>query len=747
MTGKKNQVLAQGSSQPSAAAGKKKQKRRKKKPQKPKTSVTAEVTRLRKEIKVVKERTDGPKTQRTFALTLDMGYIQPTQVDDLEKSLTVVINPLLMKATTVGGIATPLTLEACQYGLWKCASFEVRGIPLVGPSAVAGSSFVLTLTQDAGSTGAVSIDTLYQKPHLPLTLGKPFRWKIPSKSLLGPKQGWYYTDPDKEQTVTLGPRLEAWGFGVTNSTYQNAKWSSPLWRVTVRATYHFSSFSPKTELSVLEMSTVKDVEVLVQSDADGRAVATITGPSGANGPRAGSHTTSADIIWAVSEAAVKAAAAALPGWSWIVNGAWWFIKKLSGKELKNWLAANPGSNGNDIYYVYDSLDQARLNKPWRPPFGSETGVSWFADLQWYQLTPDRIRGTSSIESYPVPFGFPERAIADVIPESKQPWNLLIQTFIVQKAPRDWDFLWPDGTKIPFSKPSLIPLMRFSYSLGDYAWTIGSVHPNYATDAQIPNDLDQNIGDITSLALAMKKMLDSGAIQRTFWPCTIGEVNQTARKGVAIPGKLYLNKQGGLTGVDAVIGIFTGRDLTISTIKFQCTDKDYPVFLWVRDSEYIPDQTQANTEYQLASGFGRPHLFIPDDPPPSSVSRPVVTRTMPTIAEAPIEEESDIQTTDESDDEEDTDVELARTMESHIKTEIRNCLPVEQALKFNKCILCTTERMHDVRTCTLMRNPHIMMEDSPWSALVAHTTEDRQQWYIPILAELHGYRLRARNQAR
>lgn len=375
-----------------------------------------EVTTLKQQVKNLKLKTDGPKQLDSYTLMVDLGYIKGCPGENPEKFLTVMLNPTQLKTPTSEGTATPLTIKASQFQQWTLRSATLVATAVVGSSAVAGSTYLLTVLQDAGQTGEVNVDTLYTRDHVQLTLGKSKIWKLNMRMLQGPLAGWFTMTADREQTVALGPRIEAWGYGKTTSTYQDKPWTGSLWRLQIKVTYGFTSYAPQPNLANLIHEQHPGNRVQIDTDADGQAVMSLEAPEydangtllgyNPNGPLVGNSgsTPIGDIIWAISDVAIDAASAAFPGWGWLIKGAWWFVRKIAGKDLKKWLEDNPvlaQQNKVEVYYVYRSLDDARRDQVWCPPLGSPKTIRWNADVTWQQITAATVPLQAQVTTWPV----------------------------------------------------------------------------------------------------------------------------------------------------------------------------------------------------------------------------------------------------------------------------------------------------------------------------------------------------------
>nr|WLE99419.1 capsid protein [Raccoon dog astrovirus]WLE99421.1 capsid protein [Raccoon dog astrovirus] len=315
--------------------------------------------------KLKKEGLEGPRSRFSVRVSATIGKIGPNREQGPELQIATFMHPSLMKEPNDGTNFGPLQAAAAQWGLWRLSSLEIRFTPLVGSSAVTGSVYrvSLNLTQ---SPGNASWGGLGARKHRDIPVGKSVSWKLQRGDLAGPRQTWWMTDTNEEGGQSCGPMVEVHGLGKTSSTYQNQDWTGDLFIVEVDGRWEFTNYNAKPALGTLDRKSedyatdtsgpgikVGDDGVmkmtLPQASTLARFMSDACERSAINEGSVG------ETIWQiVDEGAGLASSVAPTPFSWLIKGAWWFVKKLAGRA---------GENTDDEYVVYASLADAQNNKP------------------------------------------------------------------------------------------------------------------------------------------------------------------------------------------------------------------------------------------------------------------------------------------------------------------------------------------------------------------------------------------------
>lgn len=331
-----------------------------------------ELKRVERQVKVLKRRTAGPKTNDVMKTTVTVGILKGQASAGLNRQLRVPLNPLLMKSTE-GVAATPLSIRASCYEMWKPLSVEFYATPLTGNSNIVGSVGFLALTLNGLEASADSIDTVKARRHIQMALGKSYRFRITARELSGPREGWWITDTSQSPADAYGPAVDlmvAYGtenlLGTTSTSTVN--FTGPLWQVEARVTYGFANYAPKPGLQTLVSQTLTDGQtVTIQpSQDDGSLIMTTTSAqilsllqARATDPKKGKSQT----IWAIAGAAVDAAAPILGPWGWLLKGGFWLVRQIFGGS------STRAAGGQ--YQIYPSLEAAMSDQP---IFGQTTGA-------------------------------------------------------------------------------------------------------------------------------------------------------------------------------------------------------------------------------------------------------------------------------------------------------------------------------------------------------------------------------------
>nr|UQK62142.1 capsid protein [Human astrovirus] len=304
-----------------------------------------------------KQGFEGPKPRFAVTVSATIGKVGPNKSQGPELQISTFMHPSLMKEPNDGTNFGPLQSAAAQWGLWRLKNLSVTFTPLVGPSAVTGSVFRISLNM-AQSPGATSWGGLGARKHKDVAVGKQFTWKLQKGDLTGPRETWWLTDTNEEGAQSCGPLLEIHGLGETTSTYKDAAWAGDLFIVEVRGRWEFANYNSKPALGMLERvteTTNASIEV-----ANGNMIMTVPQNSqlarhmSERFERTTNASTVGETIWQiVDEGAGLVANVAPPPFTWLIKGGWWFVKKLLGRS----------ANTDVQYLVYASLADAQNNRP------------------------------------------------------------------------------------------------------------------------------------------------------------------------------------------------------------------------------------------------------------------------------------------------------------------------------------------------------------------------------------------------
>lgn len=337
-----------------------------------KQAVTRQITRRLK-----KEGLEGPRSRFSVRVSATIGKIGPNKNQGPELQISTFLHPSLMKEPNDGTNFGPLQAAAAQWGLWRLTNLKIKCTPLVGPSAVTGSVYrvSLNLTQSPGST---SWGGLGARKHVDVPVGKQSTWTLHRGDLAGPRQTWWMTDTNEEGGQSCGPMIEIHGLGKTSSTYKDEPWTGDLFIVEVTGHWEFTNYNLKPALGTLNRVT-EDVQAKIEVPEDG--VMTMTIPSSSmlarhmstDYEKSTNATSVGETIWQiVDEGANLVANVAPPPFQWLIKGGWWFVKKALGRSM----------NTEEVYYVYASLADAQNNKPVEAPrFASQAYQTTLSSTQ------------------------------------------------------------------------------------------------------------------------------------------------------------------------------------------------------------------------------------------------------------------------------------------------------------------------------------------------------------------------------
>nr|AFF57960.1 capsid protein [Astrovirus CDB-2012] len=316
-----------------------------------------------KRFRKLEKKVNGPKIHDRMAVTTTLGVLTGNSENNLERKMRALLNPLLLKSQNTGSSASPLSLRASQYSMWKIQKCVVKFVPLVGAANVAGSVTFVCLDQDATSSQPESPDTIKAKVHAEVSIGQRYNWNVQPRYLVGPRSGWWGMDTGESPTDTVGPALDFWNLYKTVNTLQTGTtqqaYTAPLFSIEVFTVYVFSGYEPKPALAIMTNTTFESQQgATITNGANGELQLNVPKTSSLaerlrekEVPQRGQNQTGGvgEVLWAVASGAVEGAAEALGPWGWLLRGGWWVIKKFFGRSAEN---------VNDVYLIYSSIEDA-----------------------------------------------------------------------------------------------------------------------------------------------------------------------------------------------------------------------------------------------------------------------------------------------------------------------------------------------------------------------------------------------------
>nr|UVW93791.1 capsid protein [Crow astrovirus] len=333
------------------------------------------------------ERTQrGPKVQDVMKTTLTLGSVDGNKSGDLERNMRVWFNPCLLKPKDSEGGATPMTIRASQYDLYKVNHVRVVMQPLLGSSVVTGTITFADLDQESSAAKPETIDTIKARPHVSAKIGQYRTWVIPRRYLAGPREGWWYVDTNEDPSQSLGPALNIRTYlktvnvlGSTEKTNESPLFLGGLFLVELQVTYSFANYNPKPALSSLEAISDShdakepetDGSVFLTNASDGTVVMGVASNSNLyamnqrNVPA--SSNTKGQTLWSIASTAVNGVASVLGPWGWLLKGGWWVIRKLFNANAMGLATTMRTRTGKalsvDYYTVYASVEDAKSDTP------------------------------------------------------------------------------------------------------------------------------------------------------------------------------------------------------------------------------------------------------------------------------------------------------------------------------------------------------------------------------------------------
>lgn len=431
------------------------------------------VKRLQKRMKQLECQENGPKVQSVMKTTVTLGAVTSSDSDTLARHMRVWLSPILMKPNHSGETATPLTTRASQYNLWRASSVVVKVTPLASQAVLSGTLMLVDIDQESSSAKPDTVDSVKARPHIEMPIGKARLWKVPSRSLRGPRSGWWYVDTNEDPSQSLGPALNVWTYIKTVflvSTQQQKNYDGPIFLLELTATYQFSNYNPKPALASMETvfeehndSGKETVKLLTGTDGDlqmevdgqtalARATARETGADGKK----------SDTLWAVGSKVVDTVSTALGPWGWLLKGGWWVIRKIFKRDAR--------AAGKIFFQVYPSVEDASKDNPIYLPSplqGQTLPVGYYfatqlnsQNLQSGPQLPQTLMVGGEIPGYPI------------IPPCPEPEPKLIPWLPQSWASADWEVPPPIYVRRPDGTYS----SQYSNNQGENCWCVFSGSP-------------------------------------------------------------------------------------------------------------------------------------------------------------------------------------------------------------------------------------------------------------------------------
>nr|WPR17462.1 MAG: capsid protein [Avian astrovirus 4] len=351
------------------------------------TNATARQLRsLQKRVAKLSKADEGAKIQDLMETTVTIGVVRGITENGLKKQFRTWLSPLLMKPSDSHMGATPLSIRASQYNLWKIQQAEVILKPLVGRSVVGGSVLLMDLDQEASSAKPDTIDSIKARPYKEVQIGSLCRWRLPRRQLEGPRQGWWLVDTNEQPSLSLGPAVN---FSVYLKTVnmlsikgkldgngtETSDFTAPLALIELRMRYAFANYNPKPALSQLvrrELHHGTNDEAKIKNGEDGEVILQVTTNSmwydimhevEYVDTKAGTSGVSkkGSTFWTIGSDVVDTVAPALGPWGWLLKGGWWVVRQIfdTAKAAQGTKTVN--------YAIYASIEDAARDIPIRTP--------------------------------------------------------------------------------------------------------------------------------------------------------------------------------------------------------------------------------------------------------------------------------------------------------------------------------------------------------------------------------------------
>nr|AVM87531.1 capsid protein [Beihai tree frog astrovirus] len=387
------------------------------------TQLETELQTLKKEMKVVKRKEDGPKVQKTMAGLFNIGIVNgPEKGLELQRAFHLNLNPVLMKDTGSGNAPTPLATEAVQYAKWRYRDLQLVVLPKIGTAMVGGTTMVISLDNDAQAASPLDLDNiLARKVKHEIDIGQRARTKFPVLALRGPLEGWWAMNTNESPNTTCNLAIDVHTYGeafnlLSTSSGSTAMYNGPLWQIQIRYTIELTGYENKPGMLGMLNDTIPVEDATLISTEDGLVIKTSTKSLFNQKLAVGENYTkrranqsgpqlSQRIFQMAGDVAGEVASTIGGPWGWLLKGGLWFLRKV--------LTPDGSNDGEAEFVVYPSIADAQQDKPI-----TDAGLESPVELPMENavltqinnhnlLTPD-LPGSSSVpgivEEYPLPIG-------------------------------------------------------------------------------------------------------------------------------------------------------------------------------------------------------------------------------------------------------------------------------------------------------------------------------------------------------
>nr|WDW25687.1 MAG: capsid protein [Canine astrovirus] len=427
---------------------------------------------------VVKRQLDkagvtGPKPAITQTATSTLGTVGPNTSGAVELELATFMNPCLVKESTASNSFGPIQASAAQYNLWRVTKAQVRLTPMVGPSAISGTAYRVSLNT-AGTPSSTGWSGLGARKHKDVRVGSMSTFNVTSRDMAGPREGWFVTNTNESGGESVGPTIELHSLGETKSTYQNSSYSGPVFLVELKCTWQFTNYSANPALAQLEKGEDRDAQIKFEGDAGqplkmviqphssfARALELRSAMPYSGNSRAVGESTS-DTIWQIASTAVDATSVVVPPpFNWLIKGGWWFIKKLAGRAR----------TGEIEVQVYASYEDAQNNRPaicTGPASGDNTPRQHTVKFVQMNSPSTGMPPESSLGTFSLPEPMPPSVITDnfmLVTGFNQPY---------QSNPPCPTYIYKDDVKVVVKCENSYDEVNFFFKAAHpHAWLTGS----------------------------------------------------------------------------------------------------------------------------------------------------------------------------------------------------------------------------------------------------------------------------------
>nr|WNO11863.1 MAG: capsid protein [Astroviridae sp.] len=336
--------------------------------------------RVRFNRRVRRRQPDQGKHEIHQTITTTLGTVGSNTSGGVENEMTFIVNPATMKEQTGSTSFGPLGVLASQYAMWRVDKIQVTLKQLIGNNAASGTVGRVSFVPNT-SASSVSWSSLGARPHADVNIGRNGTFKITTRDLRGPKDGWYYTNTNLDSCDSCAGLIQIHTFGQTMNPYKNEQYTGPLFLAEVTTSWTFKDYQQNPGmLNMVKSETAQDASIEV--DPTNNKILMKVNNSTRLGQYAANPSAS-EVIWMITDTIIRTGADLFPApFNWLFKGGWWVVKRIANAPVN-------GESGATYFEVFPSVADAQNNKPCYATTSNFRAVT-LERVDYQQITPSNL---------------------------------------------------------------------------------------------------------------------------------------------------------------------------------------------------------------------------------------------------------------------------------------------------------------------------------------------------------------------